>query len=82
MGMSPVTAIPSPELLSPHVKDFPLLNSHGIPTNFDSVKNSTVIAQVLSELDTLHKKHKKKMEFTYHGNFKSGIVLPIPRIKD
>ena len=78
---SPVAAPTLPSSLPPAANSqFPLLQSLGIETNFET--NSSTITNLLSELIRLYKKHNKKMEFVHLGNSKPGIVVAVPRSKD
>lgn len=63
-------------------QSFPLLRSLGIQPNFNTEHNCNQISNLLSELVNLHRKNNRQMHFTYTGNDKPGIVIPIPRSKD
>ena len=73
---SPAAATPPPP------NNFPLLRSFGIVPNFETELNQNIISNLLSELVNLHRQNDRPMEFTYVGNNKPGLVVPIPKSKD
>ena len=59
-----------------------MLRSLGLNPNFDSKTNCNTISNLLSKLVNLHCNNNCTMSFTYVGNDKPGIVIPIPQSKD
>lgn len=62
---------PNPSL---SVTPYPMLHSLGI-TNLET--QMPAVSNLLSELVSIHKKAKQKLEFTY-CNSKPGLLVPIP----
>ena len=86
--MQIASLLPCPAVVTPSNKpsinpissSFPLLQSLGINTNFETNKQQLV--NIMSELVLLFKKENKPLNFIHRGNDRPGLLVAIPKTKN
>ena len=80
INIAPVTPCSKPTDIPTQSIQYPLLQSLGVVTNFDTNKEQLV--NLMSELVFLFKNENKPLNFVHRGNDRPGLLIPVPKSKN